>query len=178
MSFTEGSLQLRRQLQARVDRCNGKERGVSEGDLSSRVKGIFAEQLYGVLTTVNDAGEPHSSIVAFVSADDLRSIVFVTPRNTRKYRYALARPRVAVFIDDRRDRVDELMQVTGIEACGSVEVLARESYGLYRELYLSKHPAMQEFVDAPGSAIMRIAVERYDVVDRFQHVMVLPPGHE
>ncbi len=149
---------------------------MSDGDLSSRVKRILSEQLYGVLTTVNDAGEPHSSIVAFVSADDTRTLVFVTPRNTRKYRYALDRPRVALFIDDRRDRSEELMQVTGIEARGAVEPLSPESCGLYRELYLAKYPAMREFMDAPGSAIMRIAVERYDVVDRFQHVMVLRPG--
>ncbi len=149
---------------------------MSEGDINSRVKGILSEQLYGVLTTVNDAGEPHCSIVAFVSADDMGSLVFVTPQNTRKYRYALERPRVALFIDDRRDRTDELMQVTGIEARGSVELLAPESCGLYRELYIAKYPAMREFVDAPGSAIMRIAAERYDVVDRFQHVIVLRPG--
>ena len=52
---------------------------------------------------------------------------------------------------------------------------ARERQG-NRALYLSKYPEMAEFVDAPGTALVRIEVERYDVVDHFQHVLILDLG--
>ena len=151
---------------------------MDERELKVRLKRLLAEQLYGVLATTNDAGEPHTSIVAFASADDLRSIVYVTPRDTRKFRNTTTRPQVALFIDDRRGPVEELMQVTGVEARGAAELVEPSADGLYRELYLAKYPAMREFVDAPANAIVKIAVERYEVVERFQHVMVLEPADE
>ncbi len=144
-----------------------------EHDLKVSVKRLMATQLYGVLATQSDSGAPHTSIVAFVSADDLNSIVFVTPRNTRKCKYIIARPEVAFFVDDRRERVEELMQVVGVEARGRGMLLDADEYPLYRELYLAKYPEMTEFVDAAGSAMVRIAVSHYDVVDHFQHVVLL-----
>lgn len=146
---------------------------MTERELRSAVKRLLTHQLYGVLATLDDAGRPHTSIVAFVTADDLRSIIFCTPRNTRKCRYVLARPHVALFVDDRRSAPEELMQVTGIEASGAVQAVADDRFAIYRQLYLAKYPGMERFVDAPESMMVRVAVERYDTVDHFQHVMVL-----
>ncbi len=149
---------------------------MTDTDLRISVKRLLARQLYGVLATREEGGKPHLSIVAFVSADDLGSLVFATPRSTRKFEYLTRRPEVALFSDDRRERIDDLMQVTGVEASGKArELPARDREG-YRALYLSKYPEMTEFVNAPGTALVRIEVERYNVVDHFQHVLVLDVG--
>ena len=149
---------------------------MKDTDLRISVKRLLARQLYGVLATRGEGERPHQSIVAFVSADDLGSLVFATPRSTRKFEFLSRRPEVALFSDDRRERIDDLMQVTGVEASGKArELPARERQG-YRALYLSKYPEMAEFVDAPGTALVRIEVERYDVVDHFQHVLILDLG--
>ena len=142
--------------------------------LKAAVKQLMSTQLYGVLATASNSGAPHCSIVAFVSADDLASLVFVTPRNTRKFTYIGARPQVSLFVDNRSDQADDLMQVIGVEASGIAHELSGGEAGPYRELFLAKYPQMSGFVRAPGSAIVRIAVDHYDVVDRFQHVLVLP----
>ncbi len=147
---------------------------MEERELRAKVRTILGTQLYGVLSTQGEAGAPHASIIAFASADALGSLVFVTPRNTRKFTYLTARPEVAFFIDDRRPEPDELMQVTGIEARGAVTELTGDERATYRALYLARHSAMASFIDAPGSALMRMTVDRYDVVDHFQHVLVLP----
>ncbi|TVR04122.1 MAG: pyridoxamine 5'-phosphate oxidase family protein [Spirochaetaceae bacterium] len=143
-------------------------------ELSTVVKQLMARQLYGVLATQGDAGTPHTSIVAFVSADDLNSVVFVTPRKTRKYRFLTERPSVALFVDNRRERADELMQVIGIEVTGTARELAGTHRNRYRAIFLAKYPEMAEFADAEDSSFIHVAVSRYDVVDHFQHVMVLP----
>ncbi|HAE22939.1 MAG TPA: pyridoxamine 5'-phosphate oxidase family protein [Spirochaetaceae bacterium] len=149
---------------------------MNEHELRTRIKGLLHSQLYGVLSTQGEGGLPHASIIAFASADDLSSLVFATPRNTRKYAYMLARDRVAFFIDDRRARKEEIMDVSGLEAQGRVrELLGRERED-YRGIFLARHPDMASFVDAPGSALMRLSIERYDMVDHFQHVLVLSVG--
>lgn len=149
---------------------------MNEHELRTSIKALLHSQLYGVLSTQGEGGVPHASIIAFASADDLSAIVFATPRNTRKYSYMLARDRVSFFIDDRRARKEELMEVSGLEAQGRVRELLDRERDDYRAIYLARHPDMASFVDAPGSALMRLEVERYDMVDHFQHVLVLSPG--
>ncbi len=149
---------------------------MTEHELKTTVKKLMARQLYGVLATQAESGVPHMSIVAFVSADNLQSLVFVTPRNSRKYSFLLAQPEVAFFVDDRRERVEDLMQVSGVEAHGTARELSAGSRGHYRALFLAKYPEMLEFVDAPGSAMVRIEAQRYDVVNHFQHLLVLRTG--
>lgn len=147
---------------------------MDERELRTKVSTIVGTQLYGILSTQGEAGSPHASIIAFVTADALGSLVFATPRNTRKFTYLVERPEAAFFIDDRMARPDELMEVTGIEVRGRVTELSGDELSTYRALYLARHPAMTSFIDAPGSALMRMTVDRYDVVDHFQHVLVLP----
>lgn len=149
---------------------------MTDTDLRISVKRLLARQLYGVLATRGEGGRPHLSIVAFVSVDDLGGLVFATPRSTRKFEYLSKRPEVALFSDDRRERIDDLMEVTGVEVSGRARELSDRERGAYRSLYLSKFPEMTEFVDAPGTALVRVEVDRYDVVDHFQHVLVLELG--
>jgi hypothetical protein len=149
---------------------------MNEHELRTRIKALLHGQLYGVLATQGEGGAPHASIIAFASADDLSAIVFATPRNTRKYSYMLARDRATFFIDDRRARKEELMDVSGLEAQGVVRELLGKDRDDYRAVFLARHPDMAPFADAPGSALMRLEVERYDMVDHFQHVLVLSVG--
>jgi heme iron utilization protein len=143
-------------------------------ELETRIKLVMASQLYGVLSTQGEGGLPHCSIIAFASADDLGSIIFATPKNTRKHRNMLARTGVAFFVDDRRENREDLMQVVGIEATGQAIELTGDEKQAYRSILVAKNPQMAGFVDSPGSALIRIAVKEYDVVDHFQHVLVLP----
>ncbi|HRY79263.1 MAG TPA: pyridoxamine 5'-phosphate oxidase family protein [Spirochaetia bacterium] len=149
---------------------------MTDEDLRISVRRLLARQLFGVLATRGEDGRPHLSIVSFVSVDDLGGIIFATSRSTRKYRYLRDRPEVSLFTDDRRDRMDDLMLVTGVEASGSARELAEPDRGAYKELYLAKYPELAEFADAPDTALVRIEVDRYDVVDHFQHLVVLETG--
>lgn len=114
--------------------------------------------------------------MSFVSVDDLGGLVFATPRSTRKYRYLCERPEVSLFADDRRDRMDDLMLVTGVEVSGTARELSGRDREACRGLYLAKYPELSEFADAPDTALVRIEADRYDVVDHFQHLVVLETG--
>jgi general stress protein 26 len=143
-------------------------------EIRTRIKQVMASQLYGVLATQGEKGLPHASIIAYASTDELRSIIFATPKDSRKYRNMLARTGVSFFVDDRLENRDALMQVVGIEATGQAIELTRDEQQSYRSVLVSKHPQLADFADSPDSALIRISVKAYDVVDHFQHVLLLP----
>ena len=147
---------------------------MEKDELRTRIRLVMANQLYGILSTQGEEGLPHASIMAFASTDDLRSIVFATPKDTRKHRNMLARTGVAFFVDDRRENSEELMQVIGIEATGQAVELTGNAKQAYRIVLLAKNPQLASFVDSADSALMCITVKEYDVVDQFQHTMLLP----
>jgi hypothetical protein len=43
----------------------------------------------------------------------------------------------------------------------------------FMKLYLFKHPHLKTFATAPTCALMKLRVDRYDIVRRFQNVMEL-----
>ena len=109
---------------------------MDRAELVTIVRTIFAEQLFGVLATQGEAG-PHTTLVAFAVADDLESLIFATPRGTRKYRNMHSATAVSLFIDDRRNDDDAISQIFGIEARGA----ARELDGAERERYATVYAA-------------------------------------
>ena len=143
-----------------------------EYELALDISKLFSDQLFGVLSTTGESG-PHSSIVSFVSADDLKSIIFSTPRQTRKYKNIIGNPAVSLLIDNRSNRIVDLEEVTAVEARGTAEEVDSSRLYMYRELFEEKYPDMGDFIHSPGNALMRVAVRRYDIVRHFQNVTVL-----
>lgn len=147
---------------------------MNDRTVKTAVKRLLAQQHYGVLATESDSGAPHLALMAFVSVDDLAGIVCVTPRHTRKFVHICQRPAVAFLVDDRTDHSNRLMSIITVEAQGCAAELIPERVSDYRALFLAKYPHLSNFVTATSSAMLRIAVERYDVVNHFQQVLVLP----
>ena len=75
------------------------------------------------------------------------------------------------MIDNRTNQKKDLYQVYGVEARGRAEVVDGSQRGTYEELFHAKYPELVTFSDA--SALIKIDVDRYDVVHRFQNVLVL-----
>lgn len=139
-------------------------------ELKKTLRTIINEQLFGVLATQAVDG-PHTTIVAFASADDLETIVFATQRETRKYSNLEQKTGVSLFIDDRKNRHAALGEIRGIEIRGKASELQRGERKPYELIYAAKHPPLTEFVK--NAALVRIQVERYDLVQQFQKVVVL-----
>ena len=67
---------------------------------SSRLRDLFRSQRFAVLAT-DDHGQPFPSLMAFAAAEDLRQLVILTERTTRKFANLMANGRVALLIDNR-----------------------------------------------------------------------------
>jgi uncharacterized pyridoxamine 5'-phosphate oxidase family protein len=132
---------------------------------------IVSTQYFAVLNTIGQ-GLPHSNLVSFAATEDLKSLVFVTGRNTRKYRNIQDNHNISLLIDNRTNRPSDTSQAIAIAAIG----IAREEIdnrSLLRDIFLARHPQLRHFVEAPDSAIMLVTIRKY-IVAAFDKTQTVP----
>ena len=132
---------------------------------------IVSTQYFAVLNTIGQ-GLPHSNLVSFAVTEDLKSLVFVTGRNTRKYRNMQDNHNISLLIDNRTNRPSDTSQAIAIAAIG----IAREetdNRSLLRDIFLARHPQLRHFVEAPDSAIMLVTIREY-IVAAFDKTQTVP----
>jgi heme iron utilization protein len=136
---------------------------------------LLRSQPLAVLAT-HDRGQPYTSLVAFASSLDLKSLYFATTRSTRKYANLCADPRVSMLVDNRSNEASDFrraMASTATGTAGEVPALERENV---LDSYLAKHPHLREFVLSPSCALCQIRVRSFFVVTRFQSVVEVHIG--
>jgi nitroimidazol reductase NimA-like FMN-containing flavoprotein (pyridoxamine 5'-phosphate oxidase superfamily) len=129
-------------------------------------------QKLAVLAT-QSTGQPYASLVSFAATPDLKNLIFATTRSTRKYANLQADSRVAMLVDDRQNRDTDIHRAAAVTATGTVEEVPPADRDEFLKIYLSKHPYLKEFVQSPTCALLRVHVNTYYVVRRFQTVMEL-----
>jgi len=113
--------------------------------------------------STEDGGQPYSNLVAFAEADHLRSLLFVTDRNTRKYTNARLNNRVAVLVDSRTNQASDLKTAVAITALGTIREVTGSDKDLFSEIYIVKHRQLADFLNKPMHALMEIVVTGYIV---------------
>jgi len=131
---------------------------------------FFHSQPLAVLAT-QGGGQPYGSLVAFASPHDLKYLILSTTRSTRKYANLSSDPRVAMLVDNRSNNPSDLRFARAVTATGRAEEVTKDKSEKMMKTYLNKHPHFKEFVSSPSSALLKIRVEAYYVVTRFQNVM-------
>jgi nitroimidazol reductase NimA-like FMN-containing flavoprotein (pyridoxamine 5'-phosphate oxidase superfamily) len=143
-------------------------------ETSEVVRNLLASQRFAVLATQSE-GQPYSNLVAFAEADNLRSLLFVTGRDTKKYSNTIASKRVAVLVDNRTNQPSDLDKAVAVTALGTIEEVSTDNRGYLSAIYLSKHPQLEDFLRKPSNALMRVAVTDY-IVASFESVRHLHTG--
>lgn len=138
-------------------------------DIQNRLQNLFDSQKLATISTQRD-GQPYASLVAFAGTDDLRHIFFVTPTATRKFSNLTSDARVAVLINSSTNAETDFHEAISVTATGT----AREVNDLERkkvlDLYLAKHPYLEDFAHSPSCAVVRVTVKSYYLVQNFQNV--------
>lgn len=146
----------------------------TETDLEAQVRDLLRTQGLAVLSTQGE-GQPYSSLVAFAATPGLCELLFATTRATRKYHNLAAEPRVSLLVDNRSNRETDFHEAVAATAVGRAEEALGADVSELRHIYLAKHPYLEDFLVAPTCALIRVRVESYYVVQRFQDVRVLHP---
>jgi general stress protein 26 len=144
----------------------------TEKKLRLRLGELFRSQNLAALSTHYD-GQPYASLVAFYAADDLKHIYFTTPKTTRKFSNLSADNRVAVMVNSSINQASDFHRAISVTAVGKAEVVAESEKEPILNLFLAKHPHLEDFVRAPTCALVGVSVKTYYLVKNFQNVMEL-----
>lgn len=134
---------------------------------------LLADQRLAVLATREEDGQPYANLMAFVASDDLRTILLVTGRYTRKYANLIADPRVALLIDSRSHQASDIHEAVAVTVLGDAEEVSGAERERLLPVYVARHPHLQEFASSPSCALFRVRVRSYYLVRRFQEVTEL-----
>ena len=133
---------------------------------------VLNTQYFAVLNTLGE-GLPYSNLVSFAVTENLRALVFVTNRNTRKYKNIKENNNISLLIDNRTNQPSDVSRAIAITAIGTAceEVENRSSL---QAIFLARHPQLKQFVDEPNNAIMLMIVSEYIIAsfDRIQRLAV------
>lgn len=133
-----------------------------------RVEELTATQPLAVLATA-DEGAPYCSLVAIGVAGPAE-IVFATTRTSHKWANLCAEPRVSLLLDNRTNQPSDFGDAYAATATGVASECLGESAERARGVLLDRHPHLDAFLAADSTALVSVNVERWYVVDRFQHV--------
>jgi nitroimidazol reductase NimA-like FMN-containing flavoprotein (pyridoxamine 5'-phosphate oxidase superfamily) len=139
-------------------------------EIQSLLQELFRSQRYAVMAT-NEHEQPFTSLMAFAAANDLRQLVVLTERATRKFANLKANSRVALLIDNRENKGSDTQDSVAVTAIGEAEEADAEAGALLLDLYLARHPYLAEFAASPSCAIVRVKINSYLLVSRFQKVL-------
>lgn len=149
-----------------------KDGSVDRSGLISIIKDLLAEQKLAVLATQKDS-KPYGNLVAFATTENLCALMFVTPRNSRKFTNMIDCPNVALVMDSRSNDADDFSTAIAITALGRSVECEESQKKAFTKTYLEKHPHLADFAESDMNACMVVEIETYVVVRKFQEVAVL-----
>ncbi|WP_300460073.1 pyridoxamine 5'-phosphate oxidase family protein [Desulfobacula sp.] len=135
-----------------------------------QIKTLLDSQSLGVLSTQKN-DQPYASLVAFAATANLEQILFLTPNTTRKYDNLTNNAKVALLINNSLNQAADIYTAVAVTATGIAATVDGLEKQTLLELYLKKHPHLQVFSTAPSTALIRVTVDRYFMVSRFQNVI-------
>ena len=142
---------------------------LSEKEVQERIRGLLRQQRLAVLSTQRD-GQPYSSLMAFAYTPNLKKLLVATGKKTRKYQNILKESRVSLLVDNRSNSEEDFAEALAVTISGTAQEVETGNYRKYAEIYLSRHPYLENFLSAPSTSFLQIAVDSYLIVSQFQHV--------
>jgi uncharacterized pyridoxamine 5'-phosphate oxidase family protein len=137
------------------------------------IQDLLQDQKFAVLSTY-DSGQPYCNLVAFADIKKGRSIIFVTDRNTRKYRNLKKNEKVSLLIDNRTNRNTDFDEAIAVTLVGRAKEVLGENTVSYKEYYLNKHPNLNDFFSKTEKAIFEVIIDDY-IIASFNKVIKLQP---
>jgi nitroimidazol reductase NimA-like FMN-containing flavoprotein (pyridoxamine 5'-phosphate oxidase superfamily) len=164
-------------LRGAFQTIKGKMTVLSQAQITELIKALFRTQKLAVLAT-QEPEQPYLSLMAFAATEDLSTLIVATYRGTRKYRNLITAPRVSLLVDSRTNRGQDFAEALAVTILGETEEVALAEKSQFLELFLRRHPQLRDFATSPECALIKVKVEKYLAVRKFQEVLelALPPG--
>lgn len=145
-----------------------------ERETKALIKELLNKQLFCVLSTkLREGNYPYSSLIGYQVSEDLKQFFFITSRNTTKFTNLLSEPNACIFVDNRSNHEEDVLNAKTVTILGIVEEIEKEPNKEIIEKFKLKYPQIKEFIDQPSTALLRFNVKQYIVVYEFQKVLRL-----
>ena len=157
-----------------------KTKGIEDKEKRVRVsiRELCESQSFAVLAT-QGKGQPYTSLIGFATSDDMKYVVFATPKQTRKYSLLEEDNRVSLMVDNRAQQPDSINFISALTITGNGKILNdAEEIEKWSGLLTEKHPYLSSFVRSSSTAVILVEVYRYYYVRRFQEVFEWIPNEE
>jgi nitroimidazol reductase NimA-like FMN-containing flavoprotein (pyridoxamine 5'-phosphate oxidase superfamily) len=141
-----------------------------------RILASFDDLRFAVLAT-SGKGKPYASLIAFTFTPDRQTVIFATPKATRKYTNIKEQPSVSILVDNRSQTPEDLSRAEAVTLTGTARPVrggARRKE--YSRIFTAKHPQLVDFINESDTAIIEMVIEEAVHVTRFQHVSTWSKG--
>lgn len=135
------------------------------------IRKMIANESFGVLATKGE-NECYTSLISFTISSDLKTLVFATPIETKKFQMIKDNKNVSVLIDNRSDRQNSINDIVAITILGQAKLVKdKDKIAKCSKLLTDKHSYLDEFIRAKTTAIITVEISSYDYVTSFQEVI-------
>lgn len=145
------------------------EASITDPEIRKTVEVILGEQRSGVLAS-SFMDIPVCSQMAFAAAEDLRTVIIVTPRQTTKFDNMSANPNVSFLVSTAKNAPSDPSTAQTLTLTAFATELEGERRHQAVSLFTRRHPNLSAFAAASGSAVMELTVDSYSLVNNFQQV--------
>lgn len=142
---------------------------MDQSDLYGKVYELMTHQQFGILTSIGSDG-PHSSLIAFAVTNNLKTVLFMTLQETRKYANIIANPNVSLLVDNRPANSKEISGCFALSAYGTVKKVDLNSAVATKELFAFCHPELAQYLDKPTYSLFSVSIKKYEVINGLSEV--------
>jgi nitroimidazol reductase NimA-like FMN-containing flavoprotein (pyridoxamine 5'-phosphate oxidase superfamily) len=142
---------------------------MKDDSLEGLVEEVLRSQRFAVLATADD-GQPHTSLMAFVTLDGPRCLVVATHRDTKKYANLKRNCKVALLIEAPEGSSRPRSSRAAVSALGTAEELTGEARSRALRAYVHLHPDLAEFAESDACALIGVKVARYQIAEGVEKI--------
>jgi nitroimidazol reductase NimA-like FMN-containing flavoprotein (pyridoxamine 5'-phosphate oxidase superfamily) len=134
------------------------------------IKSLIKSKDICVLSTVS-GGEPHCSLMSYVTDNDCREFYMITAPGTKKYRNLERNSAVSLLIDTREEDVDrrrkdiQALTVSGVFRKIDDKITAE---AILQKL-LQKHPHLEEFTKSGHIKVFAVRARSFQLLEGVSH---------
>jgi hypothetical protein len=141
-------------------------------NIIERLRLLDKKQRHAALATVS-GDLPYTSLVAYALTPDLKGALFGTPRKTGKYKNMITNRNVSLLIDTRSNSSRGYMKSEAVTILGTaVPVRKGRKWKELAPLLIKKHPQLEDFINAPSTALVHVSFRKVLHAGSFQRVTV------
>ncbi len=134
---------------------------------------VFNKQEYFAVLATDDGGKPYTSLITFAFTPDMKTVLFATPRNTRKYKNIIHSAHVSLLVDNRSKKQKNLLATEAITIIGIAKPVKKgKKWDELATILLLKHPDLEEFFNSPTTALIAVDISQCVHVSSFQSVSI------